>query len=1069
MTTTLPLFWHLSSASRRERIDASVKLIGTLEQFQVQFAKNTSSAIAGSEGDEDEVQKSGSDGLDALNAQDVSYSIRRLVRGLASPRESSRLGFAVALTELLSRIATVTCTQIATMIVEGTKSQGSMTGQEERDVLFARLFGLMAVTQSGLLVRAGVASGSIQASSLQGYDEVITELLALGEKKTWLRESAWWAVALALYAPSFKNPDILSTGNLHTIARILKESSTNDEEKDVRKAANGSWRPQLHFVWDMLLDQLLPGPNTPHTPTGNFQDFFQIVIDESLFSSTSSPERKYWGFQLANALYKNFMRSWINHLSHQDRYLHKIAMQTATELQAFIQQHPQLGFSLILQLTGVNGSQQFDKLTKTKTVETILTSMDETGIKSYIDYLLGQVNEPADSGTYDVQSINTRRAWIIDQLASLIRNGSIPKNDEWIQLILDWFVVHGLFTIQKKSSKSPYHALHSLPKPTFSDELRELCRSRLLGCLSNLSAQANAIKTDGKTVKASAVASDGEFWVSKVLNTIETLESDSKHVSLLAEPHKSDRKLHARAKKSASRLRGETEGPSKGAELLLLASILQQYCAEDQEDVTSETLENSDDDAVGEDSPEPVDVLVDSIIGFLEKSTAYMRTIGNQVFTLLSESVQASTIDLIVSRGRGGIRDDAEESSGDSDEDDAPSEGDSDNEDVDLELRAKIEEALKVNGMEVNSDSEEEEEELMDDEQMMAVDDQLAAVFRARANEKKTGNADVQREATHFKIRVLDLVDSFIKKQPSNPHVIRLIMPLIELVSETGPDEQQLSDKARGIIKTRIGKGKDVPTETDQVPALMTELHAKARKTHSPTLLPILSHCCVYLAKVMLHSRADDSLLQAYRESLVDFMTRKNSALNTGFFQDFMRRHQVAAWNLRGDVLRLSTQAVNVYRQCQAFQLLETLVATLPNLASVDPGEILEFMSTLRANLLEVLTSACRDKLALTTAQAKDLLKLALLAVRQTQRIISTVDPEAWTTLRKALESSERLKNSPALQKMCDQIVRSTQSENASQGSKKATKRKADKVAGSEEASPEAQKVKRKKVRKSKD
>lgn len=46
--------------------------------------------------------------------------------------------------------------------------------------------------------------------------------------------------------------------------------------------------------------------------------------------------------------------------------------------------------------------------------------------------------------------------------------------------------------------------------------------------------------------------------------------------------------------------------------------------------------------------PEPVDVFVDTIIGFLEKSTAYMRTVGNQVFALLSGVVQESTIDLIV-------------------------------------------------------------------------------------------------------------------------------------------------------------------------------------------------------------------------------------------------------------------------------------------------------------------------------------------------------------------------------------------------------------------------------------
>ena len=38
--------------------------------------------------------------------------------------------------------------------------------------------------------------------------------------------------------------------------------------------------------------------------------------------------------------------------------------------------------------------------------------------------------------------------------------------------------------------------------------------------------------------------------------------------------------------------------------------------------------------------PEPVDVLVDTVIGFLEKGTAYLRAAANQVFALLSGSVQ---------------------------------------------------------------------------------------------------------------------------------------------------------------------------------------------------------------------------------------------------------------------------------------------------------------------------------------------------------------------------------------------------------------------------------------------
>ena len=107
MTTTLPLFWDLSSASKKDRINASVKLVSALEQFQVNFVPQTPApGTSGSDDedeDEDEDEEEGaqkSDELDLQNAQDVSYSIRRLIRGLASPRESSRLGFAVALTEV---------------------------------------------------------------------------------------------------------------------------------------------------------------------------------------------------------------------------------------------------------------------------------------------------------------------------------------------------------------------------------------------------------------------------------------------------------------------------------------------------------------------------------------------------------------------------------------------------------------------------------------------------------------------------------------------------------------------------------------------------------------------------------------------------------------------------------------------------------------------------------------------------------------------------------------------------------------------------------------------------------
>lgn len=82
-----------------------------------------------------------------------------------------------------------------------------------------------------------------------------------------------------------------------------------------------------------------------------------------------------------------------------------------------------------------------------------------------------------------------------------------------------------------------------------------------------------------------------------------------------------------------------------------------------------------------------------------------------------------------------------EDSSSDEDEDDI--DGDSNAEEADLELRSKIEEALRVNGIEpATGETDSEEEELMDDDQMMAIDDQLAQVFKSRTGESKSSKSE---------------------------------------------------------------------------------------------------------------------------------------------------------------------------------------------------------------------------------------------------------------------------------------------------------------------------------------
>ena len=133
-------------------------------------------------------------------------------------------------------------------------------------------------------------------------------------------------------------------------------------------------------------------------------------------------------------------------------------------------------------------------------------------------------------------------------------------------------------------------------------------------------------------------------------------------------------------------------------------------------------------------------------------------------------------------------------------------------------------------------------------------------------------------------------------------------------------------------------------------------------------------------------------------------------------------------------------------------------------------AEVVAFMPLLRQLLLDLAQEGCSEKGNLTAAQMKELFKLGLLGVRQTKRVSPSStqqiwEPKSWRSLHQNLKIS-RLKASPALQKMCEQIIR--MSEDTPSGkppSKNAipSKRKAERVNDDDATVPK--KSKRKKVK----
>lgn len=298
-------------------------------------------------------------------------------------------------------------------------------------------------------------------------------------------------------------------------------------------------------------------------------------------------------------------------------------------------------------------------------------------------------------------------------------------------------------------------------------------------------------------------------------------------------------------------------------------------------------------------------------------------------------------------------------------------------------------------------------------------------------------------------------------------------------------DERQLSDKANGILKSRLVKSKDLPTTAlrDEVEPVLREVHLRAQRSHPSDALSLLSQASLYLCRILVSLNEQDVATVVYQESFDDYMSRKASQLAFSFFQDWARRFPALGWQLRNKVLQSSAKAVNVYRKCQAFQLLHVILSQpdkvcifcFPEAPTVahrlqgeEPASIATFHKALQKTILELITLSVDDDHGLSAAQVKDILKLVLSCIRQTRKTAesSTVqiwDPAAWKALHDQLASSNRFQSSSSVLNMCRQ-VESIATQSKQEGGRK---RKAESESETTKADPSI-KSNRKKRKKSK-
>ncbi|KAI9026846.1 DNA polymerase phi-domain-containing protein [Hyaloraphidium curvatum] len=572
--------------------------------------------------------------LDALCAPDVSYSVKRLIRGLPSSREGARQGFAVALTELLAKLPYLSLGTVLDLLAKYTATTGAMKGQEEKEMLLGRLFCAMAIVEARVpgrrdtseadivrLVELLLACASAKSYLIEPAYAVLVMLLdqmkARGDSSTELAdkvvrtvlkdglptfEDVWFAVEAQRTFPDLDWPGIIPTlkkgrplhpASLSQVIDIFMESS--------------HVHPRLHRGWETILDLVLAAgsvagedssPRKEKKSKGKvigLDEFWNQLVEERLFNS--SHERKFLALRLFEKLLPrltpeqiprvftpNFLRTLANNMGDASNYLHKAAHHAVRAVLEATKERRHLAVPFATRLLSANPS--FDRKSRSKTAEALVAAMDPEGSAEFAGYLRRDFLRPPEGGL----GTDAHRRWCADQMAALVRARRAALPREAAAATLRFLFACGLVETDDLPAETAEELLGDAegPEPALSADSRAASRDRFLAALSELCTPQH---TGGKGPAADPAEDAGPaeerpaaYWAREMCAFAADIEA-REGVELLrplseaaAEARKRGTKLVKRIRERLAAGPGKAEASQLAAlEMLVLHMVLQLY------------------------------------------------------------------------------------------------------------------------------------------------------------------------------------------------------------------------------------------------------------------------------------------------------------------------------------------------------------------------------------------------------------------------------------------------------------------------------------------------------------
>ncbi|XP_031845505.1 MYB binding protein 1a [Nomia melanderi] len=899
------------------------------------------------------------------DSKEFKYAIRRLIRGLGASKTSSRIGFYTTLTVFLIMYPEMSIEDILSIVDSELQPVSSNNKGENADIYMGRILVYGALIRSKILlkstseiqqqiiqdlIKGGKQRSYLSFPTISFFVEFVNQINAKATKeliypivevefgKPWSEQTLDTIYALLVIRS--KCPLIVNTKfwkkRFGTADIITKESMT-----DVVKVLLDLPKVILchHPVFKLVCENLISNElitefwmyiDQKFTKPSKIDEYLAVEILKLILSSTI--DKSVLPSLLSSNYMQHMLRKFYGNKRHDKdevliafkKILHLLVSATSsndTKLKTQI--------AVLKKLILYPGDLMIEKKTGIKVVQMITGNLSLEGIKKvskiYRDIIENIISkEMLDAGTKTLWT-NTERTYTARLLTRLMGYSVTLMDQEWRLEQLKFLFTQGLCEISNvgvdlapQLKEAFYHALdHKLPT---LNNLRNILSDLVHYLDTHLS---------NKTLKLRNPLSDeAKVAWEKVTNLIEKLENNSKKAEAVPVFHTMN--LHMG-------LQLFSDPPMAIMAINELQSCYERLNKRSQKRKVeiNEKQENE---------PEWVEVVVDLLLSFYSKNDHLLRSLVGCVFPHICPYITPAAIHQIlevldvrnekgplVMEGEAGGGNSSDTESNDSSEDDSETEEESSNDETQClmdnndsesneesinededdtvtdRLRMAVRQALGEAS--VQTDDEDIDVDEINEEEGKRLNESLSAAFRILRENRQSRSKKQEKSAqalTHFRIRVMDLLETYLECGPSMAIVLDMILPLFALLEYCikDPHQKPLQDRLRSCLKKlaavkRFKDTKDV--DEDLLIVILKVLVEKGERTTSvyQEMSDKLAECCTFLVRCAQQANiSTTSIVQIYSENLTVFFKRRDCVLSPVLFKSILQLQWEGNWQL---------------------------------------------------------------------------------------------------------------------------------------------------------------------------